>query len=329
MRRGCCTSPGAEKTGVTFQEFTLRLPRSPRIVLRGATALRADGVGKSDGVTFRVFVDGVKQLDVNRTDGDWQPFTVDLTAQAGKVVTVRFETDPGPLDNASFDFALWGGRQIVLTGFQPTIQTHPAPPPLDLRRLTSRQNGSVAPLSGFAGKTSAQVTASEAVLRYQGADGILEYHWKLGSGDSGSFLGDLTLRAKMTGDAPVVLPLAGQARLDWAAEATPTGTRLAPALGGTGAALTRTYSVVGRTATVTVTGHLEGKSLVSDVRCDTSLLRGMDGGGWGPVVRRHQIGVPYYSNPIVYLAHENVFAGAFLDWTSSSASSQDGMRGDL
>ena len=88
--------PWRGKTGVTFQEFTLQLPRVPKIVLRGATALRADGVGKSDGVTFRVFVDGAKRLEVNRADATWQPFTLDLTALAGKTVTLRFETDPGP-----------------------------------------------------------------------------------------------------------------------------------------------------------------------------------------------------------------------------------------
>ena len=101
-----------------------------------------------------------------------------MTGLVGKTVTLRFETDPGPQDNSSFDFALWGGRQVVLMGFAPVVQTHPAPPPLDLRRLTSRQNGSVAPPSGFAGRTSVYVAAQEAILRYRGADGTLEYQWK-------------------------------------------------------------------------------------------------------------------------------------------------------
>lgn len=318
--------PWRGKTGVTFQEFTLKLPQAPKIILRGATALRADGVGKSDGVTFRVFVDGAKQMEVNRADADWQPFTVDITAWVGKTVTLRFETDPGPQDNSSFDFALWGGRQVVLTGFKPTVQTHPAPPPLDLRRLTSRQSGSVAPPSGFAGKTSTQVTAKEAVLRYRGTDGTLEYHWKpTGNG----LLGSLSLRAAMTGDAPVTLPLAGQASLDWLDKATLISTRLTPTpSGNTGAVLTRVYSVAGRfsTATVTVTGRLVGKSLVFNVACDVPVLRGLEGGDWGPTMRRRQIALPYYSNPIWFLPRENLFAGAFLDWTTSQASSLDGTR---
>ncbi len=313
--------PWRGHTGVTFQEFTLKLPSSPKIVLRGATALRADGVGKSDGVTFRVFVDGEKRLDVNRADSDWQPFTVDLTGQAGQTVTLRFETDPGPQDNSSFDFALWGGRQVVLTGFAPVVQTHPAPPSLDLRRLVSRQNGSVAPPSGFAGRTSVQVTAAGAVLRYQGADGALEYHWKP---TGNALLGDLTLRAAMTGDAPVTLPLAGGASLDWTGAATPTGARLTATSGG--ATLTRTYQVAWQTATVTVTGRMRGKSLVFDIACDKPLLSSLKGGDWGPTMRRRQISPPYYSNAIWFLPRENLFAGAFLDWTTSQASSLDGTR---
>jgi len=315
--------PWRGHTGVTFQEFTLRLPRVPKIVLRGATALRADGVGKSDGVTFRIFVGGTKRLDVSRADDIWQPFAVDLTASAGKTVTLRFETDPGPRDNASFDFALWGGREVVLSGFAPVAERRPAPPPLDLRRLTSRQNGSVAPPSGFAGETSARVTASEAVLRYQGADGTLEYHWKP-AGDA--LFGGVTLRAAMTGDAPVTLPLAGQAGLDWAGAATPTGARLASIPGGDGATLTRTYQVAGQTATVTITGRMRGKSLVFGIACDRPLVTGLRGGDWGPTMRRRQILLPYYSNPVWLLARENLFAGSFLDWTASRASSQDGTR---
>ena len=46
--------PWRNGTGIAFQEFHIQLPRAGRVVLRGATALRADGVGKSDGVTFRI-----------------------------------------------------------------------------------------------------------------------------------------------------------------------------------------------------------------------------------------------------------------------------------
>ena len=55
-------------TGVAFQEFHFLLPRARRIVLRGATALRSDAVGKSDGVTFRIKAGGRQLLEVHRAD---------------------------------------------------------------------------------------------------------------------------------------------------------------------------------------------------------------------------------------------------------------------
>jgi len=130
----------------------------------------------------------------------------------------------------------------------------------------------------------------------------------------------------MTGDAPVTLPLAGQAGLDWTGKAVPTGAHLMPAPGGGGAVLTRTYAVAGQTATVTITGRMRGKSLVFSVACDRPLISGLRGGDWGPTMRRRQVLLPYYSSPVWFLTRENLFAGSFLDWTASGASSQDGTR---
>lgn len=120
--------PWKGKTGVTFQEFTVALPAAPRIFLRGSTALRADAVGKSDGVVCRVYVNGEKRYDSNRQDAQWQPFDFDLTPLAGQTATLRFETDPGPQDNSSFDFSLWAERRLEISGFAPPMRTHPAPP---------------------------------------------------------------------------------------------------------------------------------------------------------------------------------------------------------
>lgn len=314
--------PWKDATGVAYQEFTVKLPRVSKITLSGATAMRADAVGKSDGVTFRLFVDGQKRLEVNRTDGNWKPFTFDLTPEAGRTVSLRFETDPGPQDNASFDFALWGVRRLTLTGFRPVAVHHPAPPALDLRRLTSVQSGSVAPRSGFAGQTSVRVTAHEAVLRYAGADGTLEYHWTPPATATDPVLGRWTLIAHMKGDQLVRVPLAGGARVAWTASPATrrTATLSQPAT------VTQTFIVAGQTATLTTMAHLEGKSLVLNVQCDRPVIQSLDGGGWGPVLRRQSVSVPYYSNPISFLSRENLFTGALLDWTHSAASNQSGTR---
>ena len=313
--------PWRGSTGVSWQEFSFALPRAPKIFLSGATALDDAPAGKSDGVTFRIFVNGQKQLDVSRTDANWQPFQLDLTPDAGQTVTVRFETDPGPDDNSAFDFALWGARQLTISGFSPPAVSHPVPPPLDLTRLISQQNGSVAPPSGFAGKLGAKVSPEQAILSYRGADGTLQYRWQPQKGDG--LLGQLTLGAHMNGDAPVELAVGTGAHLEWTDEAMLISTHLAPA-GATGAILTRVYRVAGQTATVTVSAQLQGKSLVLDISCDKPLLRALEGGGWGAALHRRPVNLPYYSNTLWYFSRENLFAGAFLDWTNSSASWQRG-----
>lgn len=97
-------------TGVAFQEYRFAVPTGVRKVsLRGATAMRPDalGSGKSDGVTFRVFANGKKRLDEHRADAAWKPFDFDVSPKTGAVLTLRFETDPGPRNDSSFDFSTW------------------------------------------------------------------------------------------------------------------------------------------------------------------------------------------------------------------------------
>ena len=120
--------PWRNGTGIAFQEFHIQIPRAGHVMLRGATALRADGVGKSDGVTFRIMAGSRKLLDVHRTDAAWQDFAYDLSGAAGTVMVLRFETDPGPKDDSSFDFGLWGDRRLVFEGFRGQTTASLVPP---------------------------------------------------------------------------------------------------------------------------------------------------------------------------------------------------------
>jgi hypothetical protein len=79
-------------------------------------------------------------------------------------------------------------------------------------------------------------------------------------------------------------------------------------------------------AVVSITGHISGKSLVFDVTCDQPVIKSLDMGTWGPVVRRKQIVTPYYSGQVFYLQAENLFTNAYLDWTCSNATSEDSSR---
>ena len=319
-------------TGVAFQEFRFRLPPANgvrQIKLVGATAMRSDaltGAGeapKSDGATFRIKANGRMLLDENRDDAQWKPFAFDLTDLAGQTVTLRFETDPGPRDNASFDFALWGGRELRLEGFAPppVRQTAP-PPPLDLRRLYPKENGAVAPPSGFAGHVGADVRTNNATLTYRGADGTLQYQWFRPITAEDPPLGRWQLRATLHGETEAeVVPLAGDAHLEWSRAAKFKSSRLEATPGGVDCL--STYDVDGHAVAFHCSARLIGKSLVLEVHCDEALITALEAGHWGPVLRRRAVTVPYYSGQVYYLEHEHLFANAFLDWTKSSASYHD------
>ncbi len=316
-------------TGVAFQEFRFQLPpatAAPHIRLTGATAMRRDALAgpgektKSDGATFRILVNGRTLLDEHRDDVQWKTFSFDLSSLAGESVTLRFETDPGPRNDASFDFALWGGRELVLDGFSPEpARPVAAPPALDLRRLYPVQNGEVAPPSGFAGKMTNAVSADNATLTYQGPDGTLQYEWTRPVAASDPPLGRWRLlappsAAKITN----AVPFAGDARLEWAQAATFKGSRLEAVPGG--AVCISQYEVNGHIATLRYAARLSGKSLVLEVSCDVPEIAAFDAGRWGPVLHRRPVTVPYYSGQIFYLEHEQLFASTYLDWTKSSAS---------
>ena len=316
-------------TGLAFQEFHFRLPPAgsvKRIQLVGLTAMRSDALAgpgekpKSDGATFRIIANGRPLLDENRADAKWKSFAFDLTALAGQDLTLRFETDPGPLNKSSFDFALWGGRELLLEGFTPKPTSQPAlPPPLDLQRLYPVQNGEVAPLSGFAGRLTTEVRADKATLTYNGADGTLQYELTRPVTVEDPPLGLWQLRATPHGETvPQTIPLANDARLEWVQTAKFKSSRLESAPDGV--TCISTYEVEGHPATLRSTAKLSGKSLVLEVGCDVPQMASLNAGGWGPVLHRRPVPVPYYSGQVFYLKTENLFVNAFLDWTKSSAS---------
>jgi len=103
-------------TGDTDQTFRLALPKATAITLAFSLAMKLDVVGKSDGVTFRVFVNGEKLMDQNKADGAWTDFKFDLTKFAGQTITLVFEANPGPKNDPSWDYGLWGDRRLVCAG---------------------------------------------------------------------------------------------------------------------------------------------------------------------------------------------------------------------
>ena len=313
--------PWRNGTGIAFQEFRIRLPRVRRILLTGATAMRSDIVDRSDGATFRIYVNRRKLMDENRTTADWRPFRFDLTPLGGTTALIRFETDPGPRDNPGFDFSLWGDRELILEGFHPPAVRHPAPIPVNLLSLRPVEGEGAVPPVPYRCHTSIRSSASWAVLTYAGPDGVMEYRWRKPTSASDGVFGNLELWARMRGDRPVSVPLATTASLQWTGPARFQSAAFHRT--SAGVVLTLRYLVGDTPAEVQVRARLIGKSLVLEVACNAPLLSALDGGGWGPALRRRTIQVPYLGS-VSYLPAQDLFVNAFLDWTYSNASSQEG-----
>ncbi len=314
-------------TGVAFQQFSIKLPAGAnRITLRGAVAMRSDIIVQSDGATFRVFVDGQKLLDTNRTDDTWKPFSFDLTAKKGQTVVVRFETDPGPKDNSGFDFSLWGDRELVVEGVDFATTRRPDPPALNLTRMGDPfgvasdgiQKLDTSGTPGFDGDT--------ATYTYAGADGTMTYRWNRPTKPEDPVFGAIALRAKMKGDTEVEIPVATTANIGWLKPAKFVGSQWLVQAGPNGqSTCVVKYDVGGQPAAITLTAKLTGKRLRLDVSCDQPLIQSVAGGSYGPVMRRIAATSPYNPCQPYFLPNENLFVSAYPNWMASNASEHGGV----
>ncbi len=103
--------PWRRKPGETFAEFAVQLPKAKPIVLALSLGLREDAP-HSDGVRYRVAVDGKTLFAKLCTWKGLRPFRVDLGRYAGRRIRLRLTVDPGPARNTTDDWALWGKADI-------------------------------------------------------------------------------------------------------------------------------------------------------------------------------------------------------------------------
>lgn len=298
-------------TGTTNQTFQLSLPTAKKITLSFAVAMKEGetGPGKSDGATFRVFVDNKKIFEQNQTTAVWLPTSLDLTGWAGKTFILRFESDPGPKDDPSYDYAFWGDRTISVEGAAAS-GSHIAPiaqkridlikdyrsgagiaPPFcaaypEIKFAQQFIPGQVGLLNGWTGKISR--TNGEPVRFGLGAGAVLD----------------------------LVLPNGKIIRSD----AKQVALQTAVTRSGDRTICLSKYSVAGRTVTVkTVLSMPAGNYARADVTSEDPYVSAIHPGAIGPVAFRRLVNVPYYG-PVSYFPDCGLFANVIIDHQRSHAS---------
>jgi hypothetical protein len=118
-------SPWRVPPGKTWVDYPVRLPATGpvRLSLGITMSPEAAAPGKSDGVTFSCYlIDGDREQELFRRHHDkaeWIDYQFDLSPHVGKAVVVRLQVEPGPKNNASFDFSYFGDAKITVGSGKP------------------------------------------------------------------------------------------------------------------------------------------------------------------------------------------------------------------
>lgn len=120
------------RVGTIAADYRLALPDIRPILLDTGLAIRDHTAQEppSDGVTFRVEVaseggEFETVFERHTTAKRWEDHTVDLSAYAGRTVTLRLLGDPGPKRDTTCDSAYWGNA-LLRVGAKPVEETEAA-----------------------------------------------------------------------------------------------------------------------------------------------------------------------------------------------------------
>jgi hypothetical protein len=121
MRRVLFQHPAFD--GSSRLSFQANVERQGKLAFDLATAPES-WTKEGDGVAFSVYIvaEGITQqvfstyIDPkhNLADQGWHPYTLDLSAYAGKAVTFIFETNVGPAGDYRYDWAGWGEPRLMV-----------------------------------------------------------------------------------------------------------------------------------------------------------------------------------------------------------------------
>ncbi len=329
-------SPWHVPPGKTWVDYELALPRLAPIRLKFGIAMGPDVARpeRSDGVTFSCFLtaDGRPQELMRRHQAEarWLDFDFELTPYAGKTVMVRLQVEPGPKNNASFDYSFFGDARIAVGEGTPqrseilrrltSARAYQATARADLANLANRADQGVVPGNLLPYKNGLEQSGTLWRFAYDGDDCRVIYDWTPESGTLDDF------RVRVDDGRPLAPARGGGAT---ATVKQSDKTEEVPLRGGRPVEIRRDqqrllvlweYDVRGQAVRVAWTYRILGKALEVSVRCDDPLVSRFSLGDVGLAPLRRTFPVPYLAGDVAYLPAQNVFVCRYLDWTVSHAS---------
>jgi hypothetical protein len=115
--------------GTIFAKYQIQLPPAQPIHLSFANAIRDHRTDEpaSDGVSFRVWINGRRVYEHFTDSKVWVQGQVDLSEYASQKITLMLESHPGPSRDTTCDASYWA-RPVITSG------TRRAPTPLSGKR---------------------------------------------------------------------------------------------------------------------------------------------------------------------------------------------------
>ena len=334
-------SPWHVPPGKTWVDYPLALPKTTPIRLAFGIAMGPDVAvpGKSDGVTFSCYliVDG-KQQELMRRHHDkaeWIDYSFDLSPHAGKTVTVRLQVEPGPRNDASFDFSFFGDAKIAVGNTAEPRGGHHVPMVVvkeitsskayqaasgaSLTAICNSPGHGVAPSNLLPYKNRIEKNGQDWRFIYEGDDCRLVYTYTPLVGTLDDVFVEIDNHrpfqpvagggvTALVGpkDKPREVPLRGGKPLDIHH-------------GSGGLDVDWEYVIDGQPLHVGWNYRIQGKALVISCLYRPIITR-FSLGGLGAVPLRRTMNVPYFPGHVQYVRTPGVFVCRCLDWTESHAS---------
>lgn len=330
-------SPWHVPPGKTWIEYRLALPKTPPARLTFGIAMGPDVAtpDRSDGVTFscRLTAAGQERELMRRhyDKAEWLDYNFDLSPYAGQTVRLLLQVEPGPKNNASFDYSFFGDAKLVAgaakSSTQALVRQLTSTPAYQALAKASRvalsnvSTNGVAPSNllpyentiepdGNGWRFACRAPDCRVVYRYVPESGTLD-DFTVQLDDHPPFQpalnGGVTGIINQDGKAQTVA-LRGSKLVEASREGESVRVLWEYELGG------------GESLRVAWRFGIRGKALLLTARCQTALLSQFSLGGVGRVPLRRIIAVPYLAGNLQYLPLQQCYVGRYLDWTVSHSS---------